>query len=321
MAQQTFKSFGDLKNVEKLKVDLAVVAEVKPNIVTTDEDRPPMPTSTHEWTWITPAIAMDFLSRPLKGNRAINRDLVEKRAKEMRTNKFRGENAETIKISDENNLLDGQHRLTACVETGKGFWALLVVGVPESCYDTIDRGKGKTAADTLTNHGYTNTNIIAAAVRWDHIICNRMVSYPDISSTETLEYVQKNPGMQEAATHINKLVEVKQLLPASMAASMFRLFSIVNPRAAMEFFDRLNDGVNLTATSPVYVLRERLQREQRTQAINRAPKYNVASFCINAFNSFRLKQPLTLLKGPLQDMHGEVKLPPIHGLPAWEEEA
>ncbi len=51
-------------------------------------------------------------------------------------------NGETIAFSKSGRLLDGQHRLTACVNTGKAFQTVIIKGIEdEAAFGTIDTGK------------------------------------------------------------------------------------------------------------------------------------------------------------------------------------
>ncbi len=65
-------------------------------------------------------------------------------------------NGESIIFDINGNLLDGQHRLTSCVKTGKTIDAVIVRGVQGDTQDTIDSGTRRHLADYIKMDGYKN---------------------------------------------------------------------------------------------------------------------------------------------------------------------
>lgn len=62
-------------------------------------------------------------------------------------------NGEAIKFSNTGRLLDGQHRLLACVESGCSVRTLVIRGLPEDTQETMDAGKSRTMANVLELKG------------------------------------------------------------------------------------------------------------------------------------------------------------------------
>lgn len=58
-------------------------------------------------------------------------------------------NGETIVFGTSGSLLQGQHRLTACVRANVGFKTIIVRNVPDRVMYSIDRGKARSFADQL----------------------------------------------------------------------------------------------------------------------------------------------------------------------------
>jgi len=95
-------------------------------------------------TLITPDIAKKMLAGN-DSNRAISESTLAQYIKSMLAGEWK-QNAETIKIGSSGKLLDGQHRLTAIIKSGKPMHMLVVNGVDDNVIDTIDidkRGYGK----------------------------------------------------------------------------------------------------------------------------------------------------------------------------------
>lgn len=74
-------------------------------------------------------------------------------------------NGETIIFADDGTLLDGQHRLCACVAYNKPIVSIVVRGIPKDAQITIDTGKRRGVADNLTMRGYNNASIVGSIGR------------------------------------------------------------------------------------------------------------------------------------------------------------
>lgn len=110
---------------------------------------------------VTPDIARELLDLNTKGQRTISAAAVERYAADQVTGDW-FINGDTIKISSENELLDGQHRLSAIVESGEAQVLLIVHGLDKEAMATIDAGRKRTYADLLKMKGISNHTIVAA---------------------------------------------------------------------------------------------------------------------------------------------------------------
>lgn len=128
-----------------------------------------MPMATHDklpgievyLVEITPEIAAELLSHNTKGQRTISRDAVERYATDMATLDWIF-NGAPILISNENELLDGQHRLSAIIESGESQVVLIVRGVDPMAMATIDAGRKRSYADSLKIREFANHTSVAS---------------------------------------------------------------------------------------------------------------------------------------------------------------
>lgn len=107
---------------------------------------------------ITPAVARRMLESNVH-----NRDI--KRFESVSKALTSGEwalNGATIVFSDDGILLDGQHRLHACVKTGVPFDTIVVRGVGMREQMTMDVGTRRKIGDFLKMDGYKDANAIAS---------------------------------------------------------------------------------------------------------------------------------------------------------------
>jgi hypothetical protein len=100
---------------------------------------------------ITPEMAEEMLKKNI-GNRKINQANVNRIAADMATGNYKL-NGETIKISPNGEILDGQHRLLAAVKSGITFRTYIVYNVERESIGTIDMGKGRSVDDSLNVMG------------------------------------------------------------------------------------------------------------------------------------------------------------------------
>lgn len=85
-------------------------------------------------------------------------------SKELSENKW-ALNGETVKFADDGFLIDGQHRLEACVRANTAFIAHVVFGIDRESFQTIDIGKRRDGSDTLAMMGVPNYKNASTIIR------------------------------------------------------------------------------------------------------------------------------------------------------------
>lgn len=97
---------------------------------------------------ITPQIAQMYLTHNVI-NRKKSDKTIDTYAIDMKEGRWRL-NGDAIRFSKSGNLLDGQHRLMACLKAGVPFNTYVTRGLDEDCFVTIDNGKIRSAGDIFT---------------------------------------------------------------------------------------------------------------------------------------------------------------------------
>jgi hypothetical protein len=264
-------------------------------------------------TTITPTYAAELLNKNVK-NRPLSEGRVLELSEEMASGNFMS-NGETIKIDTEGYVLDGQHRLYAIIKSGVtlDFW--IISGINPEAFSTIDTGKRRSAGDTLHIMGETNVNRLAAAlniveqymqegeIRDSSVINNRR-----ITNRNVMEYLKKYDGIQN---HVSSAVNYGRLMSAAMSVSLHYLFSLVDSDKAYEFFQSLYRGLQLTETSPIYFLRQRLITNNLAQGkLNRRV---ISALTIKSWNAFANNEEMVLVRFKTKGDKAE-KFPEIDGL-------
>lgn len=214
---------------------------------------------------IDPSKAEKYLKKNVH-NRYVNEKTIALYAKQMREKEWRI-NGESLIFSDNGELLDGQHRLSAIVASGVTLDLPVFRGVEKDAIRTINTGKPRSIADHLRIHGFPITygrNItlrnVAAAVTLladfadDNIFTERKVK---ITPAQSIEWLENNPDLFVSAKFIGAN-RTTTAIPVSILIAMHYKFKMVDHDATDKFFISLFTGANLRSKSPVLALRNKL---------------------------------------------------------------
>ena len=114
-------------------------------------------------------------------------------------------NGDTIKISVDHDVLDGQHRLWAIIEAKIAVPTLIIYGIKREAFTTIDTiRKLRSAGDTVALGGQTRyRNYIASALQWllrhkHRCIPIYRAAQHKIENYEILEALEEHPNIVRA---------------------------------------------------------------------------------------------------------------------------
>lgn len=238
---------------------------------------------------ITPSLASKLLKQNSR-NRHVSQALVSKYERDM----SRGDwtlNGEPIIVGASGVLLDGQHRLHAVVESGVTVEILLVEGVDDSAFSTIDSGAARTFAHVLGIEGEKNCTDLAGALRllWYYRsgyvtgeAGRGMQGANSPTHKELLALYEREPGVNGSVEFARRSTWRKLLSPA-MAAFCHYVFSEAYPDRADEFMDSLRTGeFPRRGKAPARLLRDRL-----IDNLGSAEKLGRASVLYLVFRAFK----------------------------------
>lgn len=106
-----------------------------------------------------------------KNNRSIKRNALEAYKRDMLAGNFQV-NGQAIVIDENGDLLDGQHRLTACVQSDVPLTTLVVRGAPSEVRATIDSGVKRTHGDRLSMRGIKYASLVSAVTKLLFVMAN-----------------------------------------------------------------------------------------------------------------------------------------------------
>ncbi len=241
---------------------------------------------------VTPAMAKTWLMKNTS-NRPLSDKLVEYYASQMKKGNWRV-STDAIGFNLKGNLINGQHRLQAVVVVNTPQEFLIGENYPEGTFDVIDTGKSRSPGDILGAHGFKYAHGIAAITRAvmnygraGFFVSSKTGRTDDkLSNIEVLKYAEKHANRLEECNQVALDVRKKfKGLKAQQIGALYWVFSALNKPMAEKFFNDLGEGVGLSATSPIRVLRERLIAD--ALASKKYAERDRYAWVILAWNHFR----------------------------------
>ena len=226
---------------------------------------------------IDPVIAKELLMGQRK-NRSISKSTVKKYKEFMKLGRW-VLNGEPL-IFGGGKLIDGQHRLTACVESGETFKAVWIELNEECVFDTLNQGKRRNGADVLSVYGHVNaTNFFSSLCILARIDKYGELGYQGfgnqgrlpIPNHEVEEYALKYPHLEVSIRKVDNWYRQFRLKKGPMGALHYLLRRSEADRVPMSeesddlksdaFMRSLCLGMNLGQGNPILPLRNSLLRQ------------------------------------------------------------
>lgn len=253
---------------------------------------------TVEFATITPDVAAALIANKAQ-NRPPNPRHVEVIANAIRNDEFEF-NGESVIVDQNGKLIDGQHRCLAVIDAGQSIDVLMVRGIRNKAFATIDQAAKRTGGQVLGMDGIPDGNNVAAAVRlieaykrgvplWD--ITQFRPSPAFIKERVQQVYGSMQPNLSLGAAIVNQIGGSR-----SFYAAMHYLLAEKDRERADKFFTLLSHGEGLNGGDPVLALRNWLIacRVEKVRADNHKRQMFVAF--VSAWNASRTGRQLRRIK-------------------------
>lgn len=238
---------------------------------------------------ITPELAKEMLA-----NNTRNRPLSEAQVKLLMSEMSGGRwkfNGDAIRFAGK-VLIDGQHRLEACVRSGVPFTTLVVSGLTKDVFDTIDTNRVRTAGDVLAIKGEENPAKLAATLRFVEMYETHNTHMKSkMTNTQIEEILKKHPKVRESLAFCDN--GKKPLAPISVLAACHYVFKQKDQKLADQVVQQIATGVGLKEGDPIHTVRERLVQNSLTNR-RMSPEY-IAAILMKAWNQVRTGKKTKLL--------------------------
>lgn len=218
---------------------------------------------------LTPVLAELLLERNPN-----NRNVREKAVVSYATDIKNGDwafNGESIKLSVEGLLNDGQHRCHAVIRAGRSIKTSIAFGLARETRMTVDQGAVRTAGNYLSMAGHSGSNHIAAIATmiWRYETLGTLDSRSGSpTKTQVSHVVEENPSISESLAAIPSGASIGR--SRSVLAFCHFLLAKRARIHADSFILRLCLGDGLTRKDPIFWCRERLMSDHKMRAGEKA---------------------------------------------------
>lgn len=234
---------------------------------------------------ITPALAEEYLKHNQK-NRPVSRSHLQHLVEVFK----RGDmilNGETIIFAADGTLLNGQHRLLACVQSGISFDSIVIRGIDTEAFSTLDGGRTRKTSEVLGMSGEANCTNLASAVQG-------LLSFASFGGCVRLGGLRVRATPQIAARVLHRHPCLRDSVSAMRRAGLYcnqqgytlhYLFWTVDKNLADDFVEILANGVRVPSDigRPFVRLREQLV----SSPVKNETREAYAAKVIKAFNAER----------------------------------
>lgn len=220
------------------------------------------------WEVITPEVAVELLGGNI-GNRAPKVRRQSQLTRDIVADKF-VPNGETI-IVGKTRLLDGQNRLYACIKAGVPIVSLVVRGMDDDAFDSLDQGTPRSVVDKLRQiDGVISPTNAAAmlAILWRFDTEKFRTAFgwqASITVSEAVETLGRHPDAMDAMSGIGVSAR-RSGFPVAAVTAMYLKCRESDTELAEDFFGRLVSGAGIEADEPVFRLRKRFLQNRTTKA-------------------------------------------------------
>lgn len=252
---------------------------------------------------ITPAQAQDLLDNHNARNRAMKAQGVRRWAAEIEAGRW-DPDASDIKVDWNQNLIDGQHRLAACVLADKAIGTLLRTGLNPDTQRRVDVGIKRNTSDTFKMEGIpwaTNTAAgILLRIRYEEGEARGLKVTakirPEVSPDMSLEYFRAHPMHEKMQIHADRMYRIGPGIARTVWFAALPMFAEADEADALRFSEAFVSGEWGGPGSPIQAL-VRFLSQARTPGIPgfRSSHVNERHLLalVKAWNAWRMQDNLT----------------------------
>lgn len=209
---------------------------------------------------VTPEQAHKWLASANFSNRNLRPTRVNQYAADMERGQWRL-TGEPLIFADSGRVLNGQHRLTACVKSKASFTTLVVRGVPEDYLDHIDSGLPRNMGDILKFRGHGKwsnevgqvSRLLVSLRRGIHMGNRNAIR--EVGSEAMVAVAEANMDEILECLRIGNVLYTKLGVPRRLWAAFLFELRLIDMDEAGRIAHSLATGADLGVGSPILALR------------------------------------------------------------------
>lgn len=241
---------------------------------------------------IAPGVAAALLDRNVE-NRHISPTKAEHYALDMAAGRW-VENGETIIVSSDGLLNDGQHRLQAVIDSNSVIPFLFVFGVPRETRTTVDQGRARSAGDYLAMDGVHYAKNASTAAKfimaYERSNGKNISNRSKLTNSEIVARVKADPEIIESAAYAHKhLASYRSLLSHTVMAACHYILTEIDPADAAAYLEQIALGENIKRGDPAFAVRQAFFAEKRE-------RQEAMEIIFHGWNAFRQSRSLKVAK-------------------------
>jgi len=256
-------------------------------------------------------IAQNLLDNNFENQRKLSIGRAKKYADEMLSNNWRF-NGECITIDGEGRLINGQHRCKAVVLSDVSIPVLVVTGIENEAFKTMDQGFKRSTAQIFSMEGVKNSSLTAASLTaYYGYLKNGCLYRSSETNTSTLElekvYKENPKRFDEVAFLSNRASGYLKFSGFTTTMFCSLMMVIKDDPKADDFINRFNnqDWVKQDKCPIKFIHNVITKARNNNLKLTKKQKYNAI---ITAWNHFKLSKDI-----PLNTKNAGVKSPLIKG--------
>lgn len=189
---------------------------------------------------VTPGLAKEVIEKANTNNRPVSKLNVSRLAEQMSAGSWTQGLTKLI-FSSAGRFLDGQHRLTAIIQSGQPCVFDCTFNMSEDAFGCLDTNKKRNASDTLSVYGYKNLSTLSSMIRkTNHYYKNKgnmwNINTP-CSNSLVIELASQNQKFQEIASLLDNKKDFSIYGNKSDMGSCYAIFDKIDPVLAEDFMN------------------------------------------------------------------------------------
>lgn len=254
---------------------------------------------TFERIIITPAQA-SFMLQNDTHNRNVKRSHVLRLSRVIERDEWQF-NGQPIQIAPDKTILDGGHRLRACVLANKPIDVLLIQNAEPESQKTMDMGVSRNVADILTLQGFKQADKLAAFVgrvlvyQKGNLQLAMQGSLGSVTPGEIVDYCQTFTGHERYVTFAVDVARSTRMPSAVIALAMW-ITDEIDLDDSEFFWSRFKSGAGLEEGSPILTLRNWALDPERLPISNQPERTGAYARIFKTWNKFRSGESMSLLR-------------------------